>query len=49
MGGGGQGEAGSLANLSILQEISFWATEVTRLKRLKEQVTCPRVKKCLDG
>jgi hypothetical protein len=47
--GGGQGEATSLATLSILQEISYWATEVTRLQRLKEQVTCTRVKNCLDG
>jgi hypothetical protein len=46
--GGGRGEA-SLANLSIIEEINFWASEVTRLRRLKEQVTCARVKKCLDG
>jgi hypothetical protein len=46
--GGGRGES-SMANLSILEEINFWASEVTRLRRLKEQVTCARVKKCLDG
>jgi hypothetical protein len=46
--GGGQSEA-VLATLSILQEIAFWASEVTRLRRLKDQVSCPKVKKCLDG
>jgi len=42
------GEA-SLTSLSILEEINFWAAEVTRLQRLKEQVTCARVKACLQG
>jgi len=46
--GGGESEA-SLASLSILQEIAYWASEVNRLRRLKEQVSCIKVKKCLDG
>jgi hypothetical protein len=46
--GGGERES-SLASLSILQEIAHWASEVTRLKRLRDQVTCPKVNKCLEG